>query len=36
MAIWNGALHFVKSELRKLRLDLGVPLRLQKFDSITL
>ena len=34
--IWDGAPQSVKSELRKLRLDRGVRLRLQKFYSITL
>ena len=34
--IWDGALQFVESELRKLRIDRGVSLRLRKLYGITL
>ena len=34
--IWDGAPQFVKSELRRSRLDRGVRSRLQKFYGITL
>ena len=34
--IWDGAPQFIKSELRKLRLDRGVRSRLQKLYGITL
>ena len=32
--VWDGVLQFVKSELRKLRLDRGVRSCLQKFYGI--